>query len=469
MNKNDKRAAALRALPSVDRILNEPSLASVFRTVPRNVALVKVRKVLKDFREGILAGSSPAPDDADASVLDEVRRAVEAWERPLYQGVVNATGIVLHTGLGRAPFCREAVDALTEAVRGYSRLAFDLVTGKRKPREEEVRELLCALTGAESAQVCNNNAAGTMLVLNSVARGKEVICARGQLVEIGGHFRIPEVMEMSGARLREIGTTNRVHLKDYRNAISEETGAILKVHTSNYRILGFHSEVPVKELVPLGHEHGIPVIDDLGSGAVVDIEPFGLDEEPLVQDSMKAGVDLACFSADKLIGASQGGIILGAKRHIDEIRDNPLMRALRVDKMSLIVLEQTLKVLLDKEHRLERHTLFRLLSLDPGTIKTRAENLASRIRQRLPGRLEVGVVETRSEIGAGTTPTKSLPSWGVLIRIPGMPPGLLACKLRTRKKPVCGRVQSEGVILDLRTFFEGDEETVLVNLEEITA
>jgi len=467
---NEKQAASelLRALPSVDKVLKDPGVAELLEAHPRSIVTNRVRQILDDSRASILADPAGKQDASLPTVVKAVRTAMDHWKRPMYMRVVNGAGIVLHTALGRAPFCKEAAEALHQAVSGYSRIAMDMVSGKRKPREEELRELLCELMGAESAQVVNNNAAGTMLVLNTVALGKDVIVARGQLVEIGGAFRIPEVMEMSGARLKEVGATNRVHMHDYVNAIDENTGAILKVHTSNYRIVGFHSEVPIEELTPLGREHGIPVVDDLGSGAVVDIERlFGLDEEPLVQDSMKAGTDLVCFSGDKLLGGPQCGIIVGKKEYIDRIRDNPLMRALRIDKMTAIVLEETLKVLLDEDGRLQRHTAFRLLGLKPEEILPRAEALRDRIVKRFRDKVRAGVVPEKSEVGAGTTPTKALPTWAVSLSIPGIPSGLLACKLRMHETPVCGRIQNEAVVLDLRTFLDGDEDIVLEALGNI--
>ncbi|MHC5036694.1 MAG: L-seryl-tRNA(Sec) selenium transferase [Planctomycetota bacterium] len=468
MSDKSDVSTLLRGLPSVDKVMREPSVISLLETVPRAVVAHRLRRVLEETRARILAEPKGSHDVSLEAVVDQVRKAVARWDRSQYMRVVNGAGIVLHTGLGRAPYCLEAVEALADTLRGYSRLAFDLPTGRRRAREEDVRDLLCELTGAESAQVVNNNAAGTMLVLNTVADGKEVIVARGQLVEIGGAFRIPEVMEMSGAKLKEIGTTNRVHLRDYVNAINENTGAILKVHTSNYRIVGFHSEVPIDALSTLGAEKGVPVVDDLGSGAVVDIENlFDLDEEPLVQQSMRAGCDLVCFSGDKLLGGPQCGIILGKTALIEKVRSNPLMRALRVDKMTCIVLEQTLKVLLDEEGRLKRHTVFEILNRPAESLRVRAEALRDRIQAQFGEKIQVEVIEERSQIGAGTTPTKSLPTWAVTLKVPGTPDGLLGCKLRTQPTPVCGRVQKEGVLLDLRTFLDGDEAFVLEALGSI--
>jgi L-seryl-tRNA(Ser) seleniumtransferase len=469
MSDSKGASSALRALPSVDKVMREPAVAGLMEVVPRSVVASQLRKLLDGLRTEILADPDGDHGVSIESVVETLGKRVRRWARPMYMRVVNGTGIVLHTGLGRAPFCREAVEALADAVSGYSRIAMEMTTGRRKPREEDLRDLLCELTGAESAQVVNNNAAATMLVLNTVAEGKEVIVARGQLVEIGGAFRIPDVMEMSGARLHEIGTTNRVHMRDYVNAINENTGAILKVHTSNYRIVGFSSEVPIDQLAALGREKDIPVVDDLGSGATVDIEElFGLDEEPLVQDSMRAGTDLVCFSGDKLMGGPQCGIILGNARYIDRIRSNPLMRALRVGKMTSVVLEETVKVLMDAEGALQRHTLFRLLFMPVESIEARAAALKERIESRFQGKVETRVVEERSQIGAGTTPTKDLPTWAVVLRVPGTPHGLLGCKLRTHTTPVCGRVQPEGVVLDLRTFLDGDEDVVIEALESIT-
>ncbi|MHC4599948.1 MAG: L-seryl-tRNA(Sec) selenium transferase [Planctomycetota bacterium] len=468
MCENPGQAALLRSLPSVDKLLKDPAVLALRDEAPRAVVTLVIRKTLDGFRRDIRLKPKVEFDVSQSAVASRVAKAVRKWLRPMFMRVVNGAGIILHTGLGRAPYCPEAVEALADAMRGYSRLAFELVSGDRQPRETVLQELLCELTGAESAQVVNNNAAATMLILNTIAEGKDVICARGQLVEIGGAFRIPDVMEMSGAKLKEVGTTNRVHLRDYENAIDENTGAILKVHTSNYRLVGFTKEIPIQELAALGKARSIPVMDDLGSGAVVDIEHlFGLDEEPLVQDSMKAGCDLVCFSGDKLMGGPQCGIILGNEDTIARIRKNPLMRALRVDKMTAIVLEQTLKVLLDEDGRLERNIVFRLLSLSQESVRARAEALRDRLASTFGDKIQADAFAVESQVGAGTTPTKALPSWAVALRRPGMPDGLFACMLRTSTVPVIGRVQPEGVLLDLRTFLEGDEDLLVRAVQEI--
>jgi len=461
MTESNAQAELLRRLPAVDKVLREESLRPLLDRHPREAVAAEVRKALKGLRDRIAADPGGAHDVSLPGVIRAVEEGLARRARPAYMRVVNGTGIVLHTGLGRSPLVPEAAEALSSALRGYSRLAMDLATGKRKNREDDLKSLLCELTGAESATVVNNNAAATMIVLNTLAAGKEVICARGQLVEIGGAFRMPDVMEMSGAKLKEIGTTNKVHLRDYEKAIGPDTGILLKVHTSNYRIVGFTSEVSVQELVTLGRAKGIPVVDDLGSGAILDFSRFGIDEEPTIQDSIRAGADVVCVSADKLLGGSQGGIILGRKTVVEAIRKNPLMRALRIGKLTAIVLEQTFKVLLDAENRLRRHPVLRLISTPAEAIEPKARALHGRIVQAFGGKVSAEVLSERSEVGGGTTPTKSLPTWAVSLRVPGMEAGGLASLLRLQETPVCGRVHKDAVLLDLRTFLDGDEDDVL--------
>jgi L-seryl-tRNA(Ser) seleniumtransferase len=467
MAETPAQSEFLRQLPAVDKVLREDALQPILVRHPRDAVATEVRRVLKAMRDAILAEPSGAHDVSVSAVARRVGEALERRARPAYMRVVNGTGVVLHTGLGRSPFCREAVDALAEALKGYSRLAMDLATGRRKNREDDLKTLLCELTGAESATVVNNNAAATMIVLNTLAAGKEVICARGQLVEIGGAFRMPEVMEMSGAKLKEIGTTNKVHPRDYEKAIGPNTGAILKVHTSNYRIVGFASEVPIAELVGIGRAKNIPVVDDLGSGAILDFAKYGIDEEPTIQESIRAGADVVTVSADKLLGGPQGGIVLGRKAVVESVRKNPLMRALRIGKMTAIVLEQTLKVLLDAENREKRHAVLRMISTPAAALEPRARSLRDRIAAAFGERVRAEALEDRSEVGGGTTPTKSLPTWAVSIAIPGLEPEELSSRMRLQTTPVCGRVHKETYLLDLRTFFDGDEDFVLKAIEGV--
>ncbi|MCU0722814.1 MAG: L-seryl-tRNA(Sec) selenium transferase [Planctomycetes bacterium] len=462
-------ADLLRRLPAVDKVLRSEALKPLADAHPRDAVADAVRKALGALRDRVLAAPAADHDVSVEAVAHAAGEALTRRARPAYMRVVNGTGVVLHTGLGRSPLCREAVDALGEALKGYSRLAMDLATGRRKNREDDLKGLLGELTGAESATVVNNNAAATMIVLNTLAAGKEVVCARGQLVEIGGAFRMPEVMEMSGAKLREIGTTNKVHLRDYEKAIGPATGAILKVHTSNYRIVGFTSEVPIAELAALGRAKGVPVIDDIGSGAILDFAKYGIDEEPTIQESLRAGADVVCVSADKLLGGSQGGIILGRKAVIEAIRKNPLMRALRIGKMTAIVLEQTLKVLLDAGTRETRHTVLRLISTPAAALEPRARALRERIAAAFGTRVRAEALEDRSEVGGGTTPTKSLPTWAVSLEVPGLDAGELASRLRLQETPVCGRVHKETLLLDVRTFFDGDDDLVLKAIEGVVA
>jgi L-seryl-tRNA(Ser) seleniumtransferase len=350
---------------------------------------------------------------------------------------------------------------------GYSLVQMDVETGERCLREAHIQKILTELTGAEAATVVNNNAGATLLVLNTIARGRDVIVSRGQLVEIGGSFRIPDVMKQSGARLVEVGTTNRTHLRDYERAITEDTAALLHVHASNYRIMGFTKTVTIPELVELGKKHGLPVVDDLGSGALVDLARFGFSTEPLVRDSIEAGVDLVTFSADKLVGGPQGGIILGREKYVEAIRKSSLTRALRVGKLTLSALEMTLREFLDDENLARNHPIMRIFSITPETLKRRARRLAGAIERSVPG-LVTAIEKGAGRIGSGSLPLEDVPTWLVAIRSMNIESGKLVLALRRGTPPVFARVQDDRVLFDLRTILDGKEEKAIVrSLETI--
>jgi L-seryl-tRNA(Ser) seleniumtransferase len=466
MSEQDARKALLRKLPSVDELLRTAEIADLLDSVSRTRVTGTIREVLGAIRADILAGRGDGADISLPGVSARVADAVRDKERPAFMRVVNATGVVLHTGLGRGVYADEAVEALTAHIRGYTRLAYDLRTGQRAPREDPVRALLAEMTGAESAQIVNNNAAATMLVLKSVAGGKEVVCSRGELVEIGGAFRIPDVMAQSGCILREVGTTNKTHPWDYERAIGENTGALMRVHTSNYKIHGFTEAVPLEELVRIGQKHGVPVIDDLGSGTFYSMERVGLVDETVVSDSVRAGSDLICFSTDKLMSGPQGGAIVGKKKYIDKIRKDPLMRALRVDKMTLIVLEATLRVLLDEKTVWKRNHTYRMLAMSAEELDARARELAN-LLSWLSDRCDLEVVDGLSQVGGGATPVTEFPTRLLSVRPRTLPAGLLACKLRTAKVPVCTRVKEEAVLLDPRTVQPGEDPMILATFREV--
>jgi L-seryl-tRNA(Ser) seleniumtransferase len=405
-------------------------------------------------------------------VLGAARRRIARRRDPGCVRVVNAAGVVLHTNLGRAPLPPAALEALARHGRGYQLLAADRETGERAPRERHVEALFRRLTGAEAATVVNNNAAATLVVLAAMARGREVIVSRGQLVEIGGAYRIPEVMAQSGAILREVGTTNRTHLKDYENAIHERTALLLRVHTSNYRVEGFSKEVPLEDLVTLGQAYGVPVADDLGSGALVPLVAHGLPgDEPLVSASVQAGADLVTASGDKLIGGPQMGIVVGKRESVARVRADPFYRALRCDKLGLIAMEATLRLFLDGHRLAQTHPTFALLSAAPAALEARARELAARLGT-LPaardGRLRLGVERAHDAVGAGSLPTVELPGWAVRVEARGVEAGELARRLRAGPVPVFTTVHDGAVHLHVRTLLPGDEDDVHAALEAAT-
>jgi L-seryl-tRNA(Ser) seleniumtransferase len=451
----------LRNLPAVNEILNEEVLRLPATVHAHDVLVAAVRAELAEVRRQLLDHPvSNGPPDA-AAIATRVVARLSAETSPKLRPVINATGIVLHTNLGRAPMAEEAAAAAGDAARGYLNLELDLQTGKRSSRQVAVRDWLCRLTGAESASAVNNNAAATVIALRALCRRKEVIISRGQLIEIGGSFRIPEIMGVSGARLREVGTTNITRLSDYERAIGPDTGALLRVHASNYRVRGFTKSVPLTALVELGHQHGLPVIDDVGSGALLDFARFGFDSEPVVRDSIAAGADLVLFSGDKLLGGPQAGLIVGRKTLVQKIEKDPLMRAFRLDKMVLAALELTLRLYLNETLALRDVPVLRLLTIPLEELQHRAEALAERLRS-LPGMKSVAVREDVSAVGGGSLPDQTLPTRVVEIEAAGLDDTALAERLRTGTPAVIGRLHGGKVLLDVRTVFS-QQETGLVD------
>ncbi len=394
------------------------------------------------------------------SVAARVVARLERESRAILRTVINATGIVLHTNLGRSPLAEEAAQAAYEAAHGYLNLELDLDSGKRSSRQSAVREWLCRLTGAESATAVNNNAAATVIVLRSLAMGKEVIISRGQLIEIGGSFRIPDIMGVSGAILREVGTTNITRLADYERAIGPNTGALLQVHSSNYRISGFTKSVPLADLVALGKKHGLPVIDDIGSGALLDFARFGFQGEPVARASIAAGADLVLFSGDKLLGGPQAGIIAGRREWIQKIEKDPLMRAFRLDKMTLAALEATLRLYLNEERALREVPVLRLLGTPLAELHQRAEKLAEQLRG-FAGLASVTTAEDVAYVGGGSLPDQSMKSWVVEIAADSVGDAELARRLRLGMPAVMARLRGGKLVFDVRTIF-AHQETSLV-------
>jgi L-seryl-tRNA(Ser) seleniumtransferase len=448
-----------RNLPAVNDVLAamEPELANGYA---HDLIVETVRQELTTLREQVSRGENVDGRAEAAGIAARVAERLRHELRPKLRRVINATGIVLHTNLGRAPIAEEAARAAYEAAHGYLNLELDLETGKRSSRQVSIREWLCRLTGAESATAVNNNAAATVIALRALCQGKEVIISRGQLIEIGGSFRIPEIMGVSGAILREVGTTNITRLADFENAIGPNTAALMQVHTSNYRISGFTKSVPLSDLVGLGKKHGLRVIDDIGSGALIDFQRFGFEGEPVARDSIAAGADLVLFSGDKLLGGPQAGLLAGRQPWIQKIEKDPLMRAFRLDKMTLAALETTLRLYLDEREALARIPGLRMLGTPLEELQQRADRLAARLRQieTLSG---VEVKEDIAYVGGGSLPDQAMKTWTVHVAAQEYGDSELAYRLRTGDPAVLGRVSDGEVILDVRTIFPDQEDQLV--------
>lgn len=438
-----------RALPSVDACLD--ALAG------EHVAHGQLRALIQAFldqcRADIRAGRIDDPAALAPDVLlPSLTAFVREGTRPRLRRVLNATGVVIHTNLGRSVLAEEAVRAVLTAAGGYCNLEYDLTTGERGSRHSLVEGLIRELTGAEAAVVVNNNAAAVLLVLDALCKGGEVVVSRGQLVEIGGSFRIPDVMSRSGAVLREVGTTNRTHLFDYENALNENTRALLRVHTSNYRIAGFHADVPLEDMASLARRHGLPLLEDLGSGSFVDFTPWGLPGEPTAREVLRAGADIVTFSGDKVLGGPQAGIIAGRADLVEPIRRNQLMRALRCDKMTLAALEATLRLYLDPDKALARIPTLRRMTMSPAELKRRAGRLARALRRVLPsGAARVTLADGMSRVGGGSFPERDLPTTLIRVESPSCAAEKLRSRLLAADPPLVGRVERDAFLLDPRT------------------
>ncbi len=453
-------SATLRSIPQVDRLLLDDRFRTLLASQPRPRVVEALRHSLDAVRRDLLLGTSGVEGVEVASILVRVEDHLRVQARSYYRRVLNATGVVLHTAIGRAVLPAEAVAALNASAGHYQRLEVDLETGGRGGRDEGCAELVRRLTGCEAATVVNNNAAATILILSALARGKKVVVSRGELVEIGGSFRIPEIMAESGALLSEVGATNRTHLRDYADAIGPETGLLLKVHTSNYRVVGFTGEVEIETLVALGRERGVSTVHDLGSGCLVDLAQRGLVGESLVERSISAGCDLVCFSGDKLLGGPQAGIIAGSVEAVERCRKHPLMRAFRPGRLTYTALEATLRLYLDgAEAAIERIPSLRRLCASAAVVKKRAARLAREIT-KVPG-LAANVVPTSSQAGSGALPAREIPSWGVRLVSEHWSAGDLADRLRSGEPPILARVNDAALLLDVRTL--EDDEIPLVS------
>jgi L-seryl-tRNA(Ser) seleniumtransferase len=451
----------LRQIPSIDRLLGEQTVLPLLAAYGREQTVSGLRATLDAVRAEVQDGADVPDAAALAARTDDL---LQARLSPTLRRVINATGVIIHTNLGRAPLSAAAQAAMEAVGRGYSTLEYDLAKGRRGHRTTHAEQLLCELTGAESALVVNNNAGAVLLALRGLGQGRGAIVSRGQLVEIGGGFRVPDVMAQSGARLIEVGTTNRTHLRDFAAAIEthEDAALILRAHHSNFRIVGFTTEPSLDELVALGDEHGLPVVDDLGSGALFDTTEFGLAHEPTVQESVQAGAAVVCFSGDKLLGGPQAGIIVGKATYVDPLKRHPLTRALRADKLCLAALQTTLLHYL-KEEALEQVPIWRMIGAPIEAIERRAQEWVQALKD---DDVAAEVVDGESTVGGGSLPGEVLPTKLVALAVPH--PNEVVDALRAANPPVIARIEDDRLVLDPRTVLEEEEEGLLAAVKEAT-
>ncbi len=467
---DDFKKEMLKQLPKIDEIILLLEKQDIYDLAPHEIVKETCRKVVQDLRDKIMNAKKklPAESSPDASaVAKEVEKSVKELYRYSMRRVVNATGVILHTNLGRAPLCPEALERIVEVGKAYSNLEFDLAKGERGQRYNHISSLLCALTGAEDALIVNNNAAAVLLVLNTLADKKEAIVSRGELIEIGGEFRIPEIMKKSASKLCEVGTTNRTRLSDYEKAISDKTGMIMKVHTSNFRIVGFTEEADIESLVNLGKNRGIPVMDDLGSGCLIDLDQYGLQHEPTVREVLSTGCDVVTFSGDKLLGGPQAGIIVGKKEVLTKIKKNPLNRALRIDKFTLAALEATLMHYLNPAAAVKELRSLKALTEPVADVKKRAEELITKLKKENFDSLIFSLREDFAAAGGGSLPTQQIPTVLVSVKNKKMPASKMEEKLRRLEVPIIVRVDKDEILFDLRTVAEDEFVFIIEGLKQI--
>lgn len=454
----------LSQLPKMDELLEDVAIAPWFEVFDRSYVKNCLNEALSQVRQAILAGEDV--DISHSAVVAIAERKLIAKKRPNLRPVINATGTALHTNLGRALLSDKAVEATQRVNARYSNLEYNIEAGERGSRYAHVENLLKELTGAEAALVVNNNAAAVMLLLTATTQGQEVLISRGELVEIGGSFRVPDVIESVGARLKEVGATNKTHLRDYERAITEETGALLRVHTSNYRVVGFSQVPDDKDLVALAHQHDLPAFNDLGSGLLIDLQPLGLPREPLVSEVVAAGYDVVSFSGDKLLGGPQAGILVGTKQYIDQLKRHPLLRALRVDKMTLAGLEATLQAYLKPEQAMKDIPLLQMLGQSEEKLARKAQMLVDDIRALNKG-YQVNIIEGQSQVGGGAFPEARLATHLVEISHPDYSESTLEQKLRQAEFPIIARTSDGKVQFDVRTLLEADGGKICQALVEM--
>ena len=463
----NEQNSLFRQIPKVDQFIARPTIAGLIHSVGRELVVMETQRLLDEVRDDIRLDSTGAAEATNAGRLERIlSERLQTRLVPGLRAVINATGVIIHTNLGRAPLSVAAQKNLSALSGKYANLEYDISEGRRSQREKTIQPLLEELLGCEAVTVVNNNAAAVFLILNTLARGREVIVSRGELVEIGGSFRIPDVMTGSGAILREVGTTNKTHLSDYENAVTPDTAIILRVHPSNFRIQGFTSRPELAELADLSRRRGIPLVEDIGSGCMIDLRPYGITDEPRVRESLDAGVELICFSGDKLLGGPQAGIIAGAEKLVAPIRKNPLMRAFRVDKLVYGALLSTLE-----SYRfgraLEEIPVLRMISMSPEVLARRARNFARRLRTVLPGDVRVNVCEGNSVIGGGSCPECVLPTTLVALESDRARPTLIESRLRAGEPPVIIRIDDDRAIIDLRTVFPEQEPVLIEALRSV--
>ncbi len=465
---NQSQRNLLKMIPKVDECLSLLLSEGSLDNIPLKVIKDSIREVLSDTRSEVLSNKMPAGLKLSFEFFRPLLLSrIKQKQQFKFRRVINCTGVIIHTNLGRSILPHSTMELLKVAGERYSNLEFDIETGSRGSRYNLVEELLCQLTGAEAALVVNNNAAAVLIVLETLAKEKEVIVSRGQLVEIGGAFRIPDVMARSGASLVEIGATNRTHLHDYERAITDQTSVLLKVHCSNYKIIGFTKEVSPEELVTMGHKHGLLVVEDLGSGCLLDLSKFGLDKEPTVQEVVKAGIDVVTFSGDKLLGGPQAGIILGKREVINKIKSNPLNRAMRIDKFTLAALESILRFYLDEKTAIKNIPTIAMIAATPVVIEKRCKRLLRRVRKDLASVCEMKVEKIVSRVGGGAMPEQNLESRAITFRPINMSVNRLESFLRMLEVPVIGRIEADKLLFDLRTVAEDEIPLIADSLRRI--
>ena len=468
---SENRTELYSMIPAVDRLLENPEIKHILENYPRSLILRGINEILTETRRGIEKGKITRESNVinQGYIVGMIKERLELLSRSSLRNVINATGVVIHTNLGRSLLAEKVIDKFRAISGGYSNLEYDLEKGKRGSRYTHVEGILKELTSAEAAIVVNNNAAAVLITLETIAKDHEIIVSRGELVEIGGSFRIPDVMKKSGARMIEVGTTNKTHLQDYEEAINSETAAILKVHKSNFQIVGFNEEVKRSALVELGKKHNIPVVEDLGSGSFIDLSKYGMAWEPTVQQVLDEGVDLVTFSGDKLLGGPQAGVILGKKDLVEKIKKNQLNRALRIDKLTLLALEETLNIYRDERKALEIIPTLRMICQSHQSLKTKARRLSRMIKYKDGDNFKIDTVDGISKVGGGAMPLMELHTRLLRLNPLKMTAHQINETLKTGNPPIIVRVEQDSVLLDVRTIQEKEFKTVAKTISDLNS